>query len=42
MKRLLFKAIKAIGGVEGKKCPILVFKYVIELEKTSKKQKTGG
>ena len=27
------------GGSRGKKCPILIFQYVIELEKTNKMQK---
>ena len=31
---------KARGGSRGKKCPILIFQYVIELEKTNKIQKT--
>ena len=30
------------GGSRSKKCPILIFQYVIELEKTNKMQKTGG
>ena len=30
------------GGSRGKKCPILIFQYVIVLEKTNKMQKTGG
>ena len=30
------------GGSRDKKCPILIFQYVIELEKTNKMQKTGG
>ena len=34
--------IKARGGSRGKKCPILIFQYVIELEKMNKMQKTGG
>ena len=29
----------AKGGSRGKKCPILIFQYVIELEKTNKMQK---
>ena len=40
-----FDSIKARGGgggSRGKKCPILIFQYVIELEKTNKMQKTGG
>ena len=35
-------AIKARWGSRGKKCSILIFQYVIELEKTNKMQKTGG
>ena len=27
------------GGSRGKKCPILIFQYVIELEKTNKMKK---
>ena len=34
--------LKPEGGSRGKKCPILIFQYVIELEKTNKMQKTGG
>ena len=30
------------GGSRGKKCPILIFQYVIELEKTNKMKKPGG
>ena len=30
---------KARGGSRGKKCHILIFQYVIELEKTNKMQK---
>ena len=26
----------------GKKCPILIFQYVIELEKNEQDEKTGG
>ena len=35
-------ALKARGGSRGKKCPILIFQYVIELEKMNKMQITGG
>ena len=34
--------VKARGGGEGYKCPILIFQYVIELKKANKMQKTGG
>ena len=30
------------GDSKAKKCPILIFQYVIELGKTNKKQKTRG
>ena len=34
--------VKARGGSRGQKYPILIFQYVIELEKTNQMQKTGG
>ena len=34
-------SFKARGGVEVQKCPILIFQYVIELEKTNKMQENG-
>ena len=44
--KLIKYNIKARGRVEGQKwgqkCPILIFQYVIELEKTNQVQKTGG
>ena len=30
------------GGSRVQKCPILIFQYVIELEKTNQMQKTGN
>ena len=33
--------VKARGGSRGQKCPILIFQYVIELDKMNQMQKTG-
>ena len=38
---LISRKIKARGGSRSKKCSILVFKYVIELEKNEQDAKNG-